>query len=197
MGRVVLCGLLACSLGCGGRTLPESEIEAVADASDDAIARFGGTVADGAGDGRSNEDDGAPPDDARLPEGRADAGRGGAGNDGSLACPSSSIVDSPGPGVLACIMGSALISCTYASGDLCVCLSNDRAACPPGRCPAGGSCTSLCGSGDFALYCGGPPLIPAPDGAPNAYVTYQDAPAACAQAGPTFTEGENVCCPCD
>jgi hypothetical protein len=198
MGRLVLCGLLGCLLGCGGRILPGSEIEAAADASGDATARVDGSVAEGGGDGRASPDDAG---DARSSQGGfpdgGDAGNPNDGAPGSLACPGSSIVANPGPGVSACTLASTLFACTYASGDLCVCLSNDPAGCPPGGCPAGGSCTSLCAPNEFALYCGGLPPIPAPDGAPPAYVTYQQAPAACVQAGPTVSEGETVCCPCE
>lgn len=173
----------------------------MSDASDKAIAQLDGTVTDGAGDAPSNVDDRGSPDGAGSSE-QGFPESGGEGDEnidapGSRTCPGSSIVADPGPTIRACIMGTALIACTYASGDLCVCLSNDPTGCPPGRCPAGGSCTNLCGPTEFALFCGGIPPIPAPDGAPNAYVSYQQAPSVCVQRGPIDSEGENVCCPCD
>ena len=100
-------------------------------------------------------------------------------------------LDDAGPG--ACSVGRAYIQCTYPSGAGCACLSDDPTGCP-GCGPASGAvCTSVCSAGEYAVSCGGPPLVLADGGAG---FDYQSAPSGCRAAGGTPGGNEYSCCPC-
>lgn len=110
-----------------------------------------------------------------------------------------------GPGVRACQVGRALVQCTYPSGIACGvtssgpltewCISDDPTSCPNCRpLPSGATCTNQCAPGQYAVSCGGPPLVPFPDG--GATSVYQETPSACTPAGVTPGGNAYACCPC-
>ena len=102
-----------------------------------------------------------------------------------------------GPLVRACLVGHALVECTYPTGGRTLCTSDDPTQCadptgvnPP---PDGGTCANLCGPNEYAVACGGPPLFPLPDGAVK---MDEDAPARCVLTGPQSNNYAFSCCPC-
>jgi hypothetical protein len=110
-----------------------------------------------------------------------------------------------GPGVRACGVGRVFLECTYPSGVGCtarssgtlteLCVSDDPTKCSDcATLPSGATCRNLCGSGEYAVSCGGPPLSPLPDG--EATAVYQDPPQGCVAMGITPAGNTYGCCPC-
>jgi hypothetical protein len=123
-----------------------------------------------------------------------DAGSGEAGAVVFAGCREASTFDHTGPDVRACTVGRALLRCTGDAGLACVCASEDTAGClndvgiPWCGTAQGFTCQNLCGPAEYAVACGGPPLLlPA---------TYQVPPAAC-RLGSANEEVQFFCCPCE
>jgi hypothetical protein len=116
--------------------------------------------------------------------GRTDA-TGGLHNDPST-CGHAADVDSTAPG--ACETGRAQLSCTFASGAGCDCVTDDTSCegCGPNT---SATCVNKCTANEYAVACGGPPP-------PNGSFTYAAPPAGC--RGLSFGPGGGgfYCCPC-
>ncbi len=153
---------------------------------------------------RATTDGGA--DDARPAQGTGDGASGEPGASVFPGCRRAASLDDAGPGVVACSVGSMLVQCLYEGGAGCQCVSEDPRGCDldtPNACGSanGLACQNLCGTGEYALSCGGVPVPPLPlaDGGflePPPFVV-QVAPPRCRQAGRFLTEFETLCCPCE
>jgi hypothetical protein len=165
------------------------------------LAGCGGNVT--AGPQRATTDGGA--DDARA-QGTGDGASGESGASVFPGCRRAASLDDAGPGVVACSVGSMLVQCLDDGGGGCQCVSEDPRGCEldtPNACGSanGLACKNLCGTGEYAVSCGGVPLaqLPSADGSfveppPN---VFQHAPPGCRQAGRFLTEIETLCCPCE
>lgn len=173
----------AMAIGCGGETA-SSETESLATSH---------AAADGAAD-------------SSIPS-----------TDPSAQCSWPAYLDEGGPG--ACGVGRAFVECQYPVGVTCegetsvsgggsgpsgsttgitqLCLSDDPTTCSGCSSISGtATCTSKCGSNEYAVSCGGPPAPPLPDGGQVAW-TYQDPPDGCLSTGPGGPGGGAFfCCPC-
>jgi hypothetical protein len=110
-----------------------------------------------------------------------------------------------GPGVRGCTVGRAFLKCTFPSGVGChgvsstgplgeLCISNDPTHCSDcSSLPSGATCRNQCPPGEYAVSCGGPPLLE-PDGGVTA--VYQAAPDGCTPMGVTPAGNAYSCCPC-
>jgi hypothetical protein len=105
-------------------------------------------------------------------------------------CPRSTSVADAGPGVVACQVGKELFWCHDGSTQGCAWVSDAGPACPL----PGASCLNACAADEYALQCGGVPLLRQPGGP----VSYQEAPTGCRRTGPSpRVEIATYCCPCE
>lgn len=107
------------------------------------------------------------------------------------------IFDDAGPGVRACHVGAAYVSCGYPSGLGCGCISDDPTGCPGCNTASGATCQDQCGPNQYGLSCGGPPapLYLYADGS-GGFVD-QEPPDACVGKGVTPAGSAYYCCPCE
>lgn len=125
-------------------------------------------------------------------------------SDGGGHCRWPDSLNDAGPGVRGCGVGRAFLECTFPSGVSCsargsgplteLCISDDPTKCSDcTSLPSGATCHNRCGAGEYAVSCGGPPLLSPDGGTPP---VYQDTPAGCVAMGSTPAGNTYACCPC-
>lgn len=99
-------------------------------------------------------------------------------------------LEDAGPHVRACTFGRAFLECTFPGGGGCLCISDAPSACRGCAAP----CQNRCGDGEYAVSCGGPPLLSEDGGETE---VYQQPPAGCAAVSGTPAGNVFACCPCE
>jgi hypothetical protein len=213
---LLLLGVSSCSSASSGPTLvthpdgPPNNTTAVAP-PDGETADAGNALAEASVTDASDTELAAPGADAATDVttdgGPADAGASKA-SDALSTCEWPASLNEAGPG--ACRVGRAYVECKYPSGVSCdgglggsspggltmLCISDDPTSCQGCDSISGPStCTNMCAPNEYAVSCGGPPLISSDGGFDN--FAYQQAPANCVGVAGTAAGNEYSCCPCE
>ena len=127
--------------------------------------------------------------DASAEAAEADGAGEGAADGAARVCPSMDRLEDAGVGlsVMGCSVGDNYLTCKYASGESCECVSDDPTKCVGcGVVDASAVCKGMCAADQYAVACGGPP---GPD--------YQKPPAGCAVVATSPSGSMYSCCPCE
>ena len=106
------------------------------------------------------------------------------------ACEPPANLRDAGPHVRACTFGRAYLECTFPGGGGCLCISDDPSMCRGCAAP----CQNRCADDEYAVSCGGPPLLSEDGGVTE---TYQELLAGCVIVAGTPAGNAYACCPCE